>query len=119
MNDFINPASGPAPIGPYSTAVRTGNGFLFLSGQISPGSGTVAGQTENILSNIGKIVKECSFSLKDIIKTTVYMTDMGKFAEMNNIYSGFFGEHKPVRTTVEVKGLPGGALVEIEAVCCR
>ena len=119
MNEFINPPSAPAPAGQYSTAVRTGNGFLFLSGQISPESGPVAGQTEKILSNIDNIIRECSFSVKDIIKTTVYLTDMGKFAEMNEIYSRFFDGHKPVRTAVEVKSLPKGALVEIEAVCCR
>ncbi|MGA2142123.1 MAG: Rid family detoxifying hydrolase [Brevinematales bacterium] len=119
MNEFINPPSAPAPAGPYSTAVRTGNGFLFLSGQISPGPGMVSGQTEKILSNIDKIIKECSFSVKDIIKITVFLTDMGKFAEMNEAYSKFFDGHKPARTAVEVKSLPKGALVEIEAVCCR
>lgn len=119
MNEFINPASVPAVIGPYSTAVRTGGGFLFLSGQISPGGDSVGSQAASILKNIKKIVEECSFSVEDVVKTVVYITDIGKFAELNEIYAEFFGAHKPARSTVDVKGLPKGALVEIEAVCCR
>ncbi len=126
MNRFVNPSSGPSPAGPYSTAVITENGFLFISGQLSldRSTGNITGdtvslQTETIIINILSIVKECSFSTEDIIKITIYITDMGKFPELNGVYSKYFDSHKPVRTTVEVKGLPKGALVEIEAVCCR
>ncbi len=118
MNEYLNPASAPAAAGPYSTAVRTGNGFLFLSGQIGAGD-TLASQAETALKNIKNIVEDCSFSLQDIIKIVIYLTDMGNFNELNEIYSKFFGAHKPVRTTVEVKGLPKGSLIEVEAVCFR
>lgn len=118
MNEFINPASVPLPSGPYSSAVRTG-GFLFLSGQICPGESSFASQEEAVLENIKKIIESCSFSIDDVIKTVIYITDMGNFMEMNEIYSKFFGAHKPVRTAVEVKSLPKGSLIEIEAVCCR
>ncbi len=124
MNQFINPESGPQPAGPYSTAVLTANGFLFLSGQISldPATGNLNGRTVSeqaviILNNIKNIVEECSFSLQDIIKVVIYITDISQFAELNKLYEQFFGSHKPVRTTVEVSRLPKGALVEIEAVC--
>jgi 2-iminobutanoate/2-iminopropanoate deaminase len=124
MNHFVNPESVPAPAGPYSTAVITDNGFLFISGQISldPATGKITGdnaasQAMIILNNIRKIITHFSYTLSDIIKVTIYTTDIAKLSELNEVYSKFFDLHKPARTTVEVKGLPKGALVEIEAVC--
>ncbi len=126
MPKFINPENAPAAVGPYSTAVSTENGFLFLSGQISldPATGIVSGnssalQAEIILNNIRNIVTACGFNITDIIKVVIYLTDIAAFSDLNNIYTAFFGNHKPVRTTVEVTALPKGALVEMEVTCFR
>ena len=122
MNRFINAASGPKAVGPYSTAAETDNGFLFLSGQIplDPASGnikgvTVAEQTATILTNISGILSELGYQKSDIIKCVIYTTDLSQFPELNQVYESFFGGHKPVRSTVGVSALPKGALVEIEA----
>ncbi len=121
---FINP-SFSKPIGPYSTMVKCGY-FVFLSGQIAlnPDSNSIEEtttykQTKKVLENIEKIVSEVGLSKENIIKCTVFLKNMGDFFEMNKAYEEFFGEHKPVRTTVEVSKLPKDALVEIEVVCGR
>lgn len=121
MIQFHNPASSPAPVGPYSTAVTTGTGFLFLSGQIAldPSTGiligaTVGEQTAVIFKNIEAIITQCGYSVTAIIKVVVYVTDMGSFSELNTVYERFFGTHRPVRTTVGVASLPKGAMVELE-----
>jgi 2-iminobutanoate/2-iminopropanoate deaminase len=117
---FLNPSSGVKPVGHYSTAVLLPNGFLFLSGQISiDNEGTIVGstireQTRIILSNIKNVLNELSYDVTDIFKVVVYIRDISKFGEFNEVYKEFFGEHKPVRTTVEVSNLPKGALIEIE-----
>lgn len=126
MAVFINPAAGPAPVGPYSTAVTTGNGFLFLSGQIGldPSNGALTGatiteQSTMIFRNIGVILLECGYEVTHIVKVTVYVTDMASFPELNAVYGEFFGDHRPVRTTVGVASLPKGALVEIEVTAFK
>lgn len=117
---FLDSVGGVNPVGHYSTAVLLDNGFLFLSGQISiDSSGNIIGssireQTKNILNNVLRILGELGYSKEDIFKVVVYITDISKFQEFNEVYKEFFGTHKPVRTTVEVKALPKGALVEIE-----
>lgn len=117
---FIESVGGVNPVGHYSTGVLLENGFLFLSGQISIDSNgviigsTVGEQTKNILNNISRILSELGYSKEDVFRVVVYITDISKFQEFNEVYKEFFGNHKPVRTTVEVKGLPKGALVEIE-----
>jgi len=123
--EFIKTDKAPQAVGPYSQAVRVGN-FLFISGQIAinPETGklegeTVAEQTERVLKNIEAILREAGFSLKDVVKTTVYLKNMCDFAEMNEVYAKFFGEHRPARATVEVSNLPLGALVEIEAIAVK
>jgi len=124
MTRFINPASAPKPVGPYSSACLLENGFLFLSGQIglNPKTGEMAGntiseQTTQILNNIKNILTEMSYSISDIIKVVVYLKDISKFSEFNNLYEKFLGNHKPIRTTVEVSNLPKDALIEIEVTC--
>jgi 2-iminobutanoate/2-iminopropanoate deaminase len=117
---FLNPSSGVKPVGHYSTAVLLQNGFLFLSGQISIDNegnsmgDTVGEQTKIILSNIKNVLSELNYNITDIFKVVVYIRDISKFGEFNEVYKEFFGEHKPVRTTVGVSNLPKGALIEIE-----
>lgn len=110
---FANEIGGVKPVGHYSTAVVLPNGFAFLSGQIAEGS-SVEEQTRNVLNNISKILSELGYSKNDIFKVVVYIKDISKFSQFNEVYKEFFGEHKPVRTTVEVSRLPKDSLIEIE-----
>jgi 2-iminobutanoate/2-iminopropanoate deaminase len=112
----------PEAIGPYSQAVIAGD-LLFCSGQISlnPESGemvgeTVTDQTNQVLTNLRAVLEAAGSGLDRIVKTTVYLTDIGEFAEMNAEYARHFGDHRPARAAVEVSRLPKGARVEIEAV---
>ncbi len=122
---FFNSETTPLPVGPYSTGVLLGNGFLFLSGQISIDSnGEIVGestreQTKNILENVRNILSEKNYSIRDIIKCNVYLKNINDFKDMNEVYEKFFNGHKPIRTTIEVSNLPKNALVEIEVVCFR
>ena len=115
----------PAAIGPYSQAVEA-NGFVFVSGQlpVDPATGALAEadtakQTEASIKNIQAILKGAGLTLDAVVKTTVFMSDLTQFAQMNEVYARFFAKIPPARTTVEVKALPKGALVEIEAVAAR
>jgi len=115
----------PAAIGPYSQAVVAG-GFIFTSGQIPIDKDTkmIAGegveeQAQMALSNLTEVLKEAGAELKDVVKTTVFLKDMGDFAAMNRIYSGFFSEECPARSCVEVANLPMGVKVEIEAIAIK
>jgi 2-iminobutanoate/2-iminopropanoate deaminase len=119
---IINSSRAPKAIGPYSQAVEDG-GFIFTSsvlpidpvtGEIF--SGDVQVQTELILNNLTNILKEAGCTLKNVVKTTVFMTDLTKFAEMNATYATFFSENPPARTTVQVTALPKGSVVQIEAI---
>lgn len=119
---IINSAQAPKAIGPYSQAVEDG-GFIFTSSvlPIDPVtgevfSGDVQVQTEIILHNLENILKEAGCGLKNVVKTTVFMTDLTKFAEMNAMYETFFKENPPARTTVQVVALPKGGVVQIEAI---
>lgn len=119
--ETIATKNAPEAIGPYSQAVRVGE-TLYLSGQIplDPGTmeivgGTVSEQTRQVLKNLSAVLEAAGLGFSDVVKTTVYMTDLSQFAEMNSIYGEVFTE-KPARATVEVSALPKGALVEIEAV---
>lgn len=118
----IQSPRAPAAIGPYSQAIRAG-GLVFVSGQIALdpatgalASGGVAEQTRRCLENLGAILEEAGLSFRDVAKTTVFLTDLSAFAEMNAVYAEFFPQPAPARATVEVSALPKGALVEIEAV---
>ena len=121
-NKIISSAEAPKAIGPYSQAVEAG-GFVFISGSIplDPVTGEIIGgdvktQTTVVLKNIERILAAAKLEMKHIVKTTVFMTDLTYFAEMNEAYGAFFKENPPARTTVQVSGLPKGALIEIEAV---
>ena len=112
----------PAAIGPYSQAVRAGT-LIFLSGQlpidVETGrleEGSVARQTEMILEAVGNILEDAGSSINRIVKVTVYMTDLEKFGEMNEVYARFFPVDPPARSAVGVKSLPKGAAIEIEVV---
>jgi 2-iminobutanoate/2-iminopropanoate deaminase len=125
MKKMIHTTDAPAAIGPYSQAVEC-NDILFISGQIPicPQEGkiistTIDGQTEQVFSNIEAILKSAGYSFRQIVKTTVFLTDMSHFAAMNEIYKRFFPEDCPARSTIAVKELPQGALVEIEAIAIK
>lgn len=118
----INTKNAPAAIGPYSQAIEV-NGFVYISGQlpIDPATGEFAGsdiksQAEQSLKNVKAILEEAGLTMKNVVKTTVFLADMADFAAMNEVYSTYFSEPYPARSAVAVKTLPKGALVEIECV---
>ena len=122
MKKVINSSNAPTAIGQYSQAIEEG-GFVYTSGvlPIDPVTseiynGDVRVQTEIILKNLENILKEAGCTLKNVVKTTVFMTDLTQFAEMNAVYGTFFKENPPARTTVQVVGLPKGSSIEIEAI---
>lgn len=114
----------PAAIGPYSQGIAAGD-FVFVSGQVplrADGTfveGTVAEQTEQSLKNILEVLLAAGLTMDAVVKTTVYMTDLGKFSEMNEVYAKRFKAPFPARATVQVSALPKGAAVEIDAVAVR
>jgi 2-iminobutanoate/2-iminopropanoate deaminase len=114
--------AAPQAIGPYCHAIQIGE-LIFCSGQtpINPETNelegsSVAEQTERALQNLELVLKDVGVSLQKVIKTTVFLTSMDHFSEMNEAYARCFGEHTPARTTVAVRSLPLGALVEIECI---
>jgi 2-iminobutanoate/2-iminopropanoate deaminase len=120
---IVSTPQAPAAIGPYSQAVRSGN-LLFVSGQIAidPSKGTlidddsIQGQTRQALQNMVAIVKAAGGSAESIVKTTVFLRNMGDFAEMNSVYAGFFTSSAPARSTIEAARLPRDARVEIDCI---
>lgn len=119
---IIHTEKAPAAIGPYSQAVAIG-GFLFTSGQIAldPETGVlvdgdIKAQTERVLKNLSAVLEEAGCTAKNVVKTTVFLSDMNDFAAMNEVYGTFFKENPPARSAVEVSKLPKNAKVEIEAV---
>ena len=122
MKQIIQTDQAPQAIGPYSQAVKT-NGLVFCSGQIpiDPATGQfvdggIAEQTEQVLKNVSAVLQAAGSSLDQVIKTTVFLADMGEFAAMNEVYGRYFGEKPPARATVAAAGLPRHARVEIEAI---
>jgi 2-iminobutanoate/2-iminopropanoate deaminase len=118
----ISTDKAPAAIGPYSQAVKFGN-MLFCSGQIplDPASGEMSSgdineQTERVMLNIAAVLSASGAEFDDVIKTTIYLVDMGDFAAVNEVYGKYFSTHKPARSTVAVKSLPRGVMVEIEVI---
>ena len=121
MREVIATPNAPQAIGPYSQAIRA-NGFVFVSGQIplQPATGQiveggVAAQTEQVLRNLEAILKAAGSGLDKVVRTGVYLKDMGEFAAMNEVYARFFPANAPARSTVEVARLPKDVRVEIEA----
>ncbi len=122
MKKVINSSNSPKAIGPYSQAIED-SGFIFTSGvlPIDPVTGeiyngSVRVQTELILKNLENILKEAGSNLSQVVKTTVFLTDLTQFAEMNEVYASFFKENPPARSTFQVVALPKGSAVEIEAI---
>jgi len=119
---FQNLPGTPKAVGPYSPAVRAGETY-FLSGQVGldPQSGTLVGpnvtsQTQQVLANVKAVLSGVGLSLSNVVKSTVFLTDMGNFQTVNSLYATAFGDHKPARSTVQVSALPLGALIEIEVI---
>ncbi|HLD94798.1 MAG TPA: RidA family protein [Anaerolineales bacterium] len=118
----IFPGEGAKPIGPYSPAIRFGH-LVFTSGQIGLDpetgklvSGGVAPEARQALDNIGTLLKAAGVSFDNVVKTTLFLIDIGDFSAVNEIYAQYFGKEPPARSTFQVAALPGGALVEIEAI---
>jgi len=118
----VHTDGAPAAIGPYSQAIVSG-GFVFTAGQIGldPGTGEfveggVAEQAERALQNLSAVLEAAGTTMKDVVKTTVFLADMGDFVTVNEVYAGYFSEPFPARSAVQAANLPKGALVEIDAV---
>jgi 2-iminobutanoate/2-iminopropanoate deaminase len=119
----VRTEEAPAPFqgAPYSQAIKSGD-LVFVSGQLGlkPGdtqiSGTIQEQTEQIFRNLQAILEAAGSGLDSIVKTTVFLTDLGDFQGMNEVYARHVGEERPARSTIEISALPSGALVEIEAI---
>ena len=123
-NQIIHTDKAPAAVGPYVQAIRAGN-TLYSSGQLGliPETGTlpegVEAQAKQSLANIKAILDAAGYAVSDVVKTTVFLKDMGDFAAVNAIYAEFFGDSKPARSCVEVARLPKDGLVEIEFVAVK
>lgn len=118
----VNSPNAPAAIGPYVHAVATG-GLLFVSGQIplDAETGELVGSTpaehaEQALKNLQAVVEAAGATLADVVRTTVYMTDLGAFAEVNEVYARFFPENPPARAAIGITALPKASLVEVDAI---
>ena len=121
MFKYINTEKAPAAVGPYSQAVRAGN-MLYVSGQIPlvPETGSIqaediAGQTEQVCDNVGRVLEAGGMTFKNVVKTTCFLADMSDFAAFNEVYAKYFTS-KPARSCVAVKQLPKNALCEIEVI---
>jgi 2-iminobutanoate/2-iminopropanoate deaminase len=119
---IIKPAKSPAALGPYNHAVRVGD-LLFCAGQIgidpkdgSLVAGDIKAQTERVLQNVKAILDDQKLTFANVVKTTVFLTNLGDFAAMNELYAKYFTENFPARSTVQVAALPKGAIVEIEVI---
>lgn len=120
--EIINTDKAPAPIGPYSQAVRAGN-MLFISGQIAFKPGTselvtadIFEETHQVMNNLKAILREAGLTFNNVVKTTIFLSDMELFGQMNEIYGKYFEGDFPARETVAVKGLPKGVNVEISMI---
>ncbi len=122
MKEIIHTDKAPAAVGPYSQATKVGN-LVYTAGQIPlvPETmkileGDITAQAHQVLKNLGAILEEAGSSYANVLKTTVFLADLGDYAAMNAVYSEYFGDSKPARSAFEVAALPLGALLEIEAV---
>jgi len=125
MKKTINTESAPKAIGPYSQAIEA-NGFLFISGQVplDPATGSIVTggiteQTEQVMKNIMAILKAAGYTATDVVKSTCLLSDMSDFKAMNEVYSRYYTSEQPARAAFAVKGLPLGALIEIETIATK
>ncbi|MHA2091348.1 MAG: Rid family detoxifying hydrolase [Candidatus Kariarchaeaceae archaeon] len=122
MKEIIHTNEAPAAIGPYSQGVKLGN-LLFTAGQIAldPSTkqlvkGSIEAEVDRIMQNLAAIAKAANSSLEEVVKTTIFVTDLSLFSRINEKYGSYFSNQPPARSTVEVSGLPAGANVEIEMI---
>lgn len=122
QREIVSTSNAPAAVGPYSQAVRVGN-IVYSAGQIPliPGTGKLAegdieAQTHQVMQNLTAVLEAAGTSLANVVKTTIFLTDLGDFAVLNKVYGSYFAGDTPARSTVEVSALPLGAKVEIEVV---
>ncbi|MBE0673616.1 MAG: RidA family protein [Bacteroidales bacterium] len=125
MKRIISTKKAPSAVGPYSQAVEI-NGTLYISGQIpiDPDTGMmveggIREQADQVMKNIGAILNEAGYSYKDVVKSTCLLADMSHFKDMNEVYASYYTEQQPARAAFAVKGLPLGALVEIETIAAK
>jgi 2-iminobutanoate/2-iminopropanoate deaminase len=120
----ISTSNAPAAIGPYAQAIEAGN-LIFTSGQIplrpdgTLVEGGIAEQVKQVLANLDAVLKAAGVDRKNVVKSTIYLTNLADFETVNAIYGEFFGDHKPARTTIQVAALPKGAQVEIEMIALK
>jgi 2-iminobutanoate/2-iminopropanoate deaminase len=127
MKEIVATKNAPEAIGPYSQAVKVGaSELLFCSGQIplDPATGEITGvsaaeQTQMAMDNLKAVIEAAEYTMADVVKTTIYLTDLKAFQEINEVYETFFSGAFPARATVQVAALPRGALVEIDAIACK
>jgi len=125
MKRIIQTSNAPAAIGPYSQAVEV-NGTLYISGQIPLDpytmkvvEGGIQEQTEQVLKNIGAILKEAGYDFTDVVKSTCLLSDIANFKAMNEVYARFYAENPPARAAFAVKDLPLGVFIEIETIASK
>lgn len=125
MKKIINTPNAPSAIGPYSQAVEVGN-MLYTSGQIAinPKTGNlilgdIQEETHQVMKNIEAVLEAAGYDLSSIVKTTIFLTDMGNFIQVNEVYASYFSSDFPARETVEVAGLPKGVNIEISVIATK
>jgi len=122
---IVNTNNAPAPIGPYNQAVQFGN-LLFVSGQIPLDAATgnlvqgdIKAETHKVMDNLAAILKEAGMDFSNVLKSTIFLMDMGQFAQVNEVYGSYFTENAPARETVQVAGLPKAVNVEISVIAAK
>jgi 2-iminobutanoate/2-iminopropanoate deaminase len=124
MKQVISTPNAPKAIGPYSQAIAATGRMVFCSGQIPldyatgemVGAGDVRAQTRRVMENLKAVLEAAGVSFAQVVKTTIFLADLQDFASVNEVYAGYFSEAPPARATVQVAGLPRGAMVEIDAI---
>jgi len=127
MKEIVHTKSAPEAIGPYSQAVKVkATEMLFCSGQLPIDtntnqaiSGSPAEEARKVMDNLKAIIEAAGYSMDDVVKTVIYLTDLSVFNEVNEVYASYFHGSFPVRSTVQVSGLPKGATIEIDMVVCK
>ena len=121
----VTTKNAPAPIGPYNQAIKA-NGFLFVSGQVAfiPGTtelvlGDISSETHQVMRNLDAILTEAGINFQHVVKTTIFLSDMNLFAQVNEVYGSYFASDYPARETVAVKGLPKNVQVEISVIAAN